>query len=307
MFSVVAAKDRISSRLRDRGDVIGLLRPLFCNEEVNIDAVSSMGVVPNDFLYHNEISPKSVLSLDPSNYENLLRAINQRIPGTDATDTEREFAYITPSRSQKDYLRELRTRGIVDDLFIKDVLMVDFTRPIFSDARCDLLEGFAPTGLQAADMTPDKLRKEFIDNLKGAPRGSAAAQLRAYFEASKKGKEGNHFKVAEKFKEACIDRTKDFVDIPLGSGTVKVNAFQRDVMRLRSLYRKIAFRDGEADDLDGSDAHARSVFEFPATLPVDDIEVTTSASPDELLRVHPQARLHPETCEITHEFVAVDR
>ena len=59
---------------------------------------------------------------------------------------------------------------------IKDVLLVDFTRPIFSDDRCELLE-FAPV-LASADQTPENLKLGFLQNLGNPPAGTPAAELK---------------------------------------------------------------------------------------------------------------------------------
>ena len=81
------------------------------------------------------------------------------------------------------------------------VMMVDFTRPLFSDDRCDLLR-FAPD-LSLADESglPEKVRDGFIENI-GPNATAAARELRRNL--IKFADDGNAFQAAlETFEEAC--------------------------------------------------------------------------------------------------------
>jgi hypothetical protein len=62
--------------------------------------------------------------------------------------------------------------------------------------------------------------------------------------------------------------------------------------------------DGKVDDADGSGVHPFSVFEFAQTMPVDNVRVSESASPDSVDTVALGARFSPIDCTLVSQFVA---
>jgi hypothetical protein len=80
-------------------------------------------------------------------------AAGSNIPGLNQPDTIFKFTFVERSKADNMYVDELESRGVVDQDFVSDVLMIDFTRPIFSDTRCSLLQ-FAPTFEQLAGPAP---------------------------------------------------------------------------------------------------------------------------------------------------------
>ncbi len=90
------------------------------------------------------------------------------------TDTADVLTYPVRSGLDISYVAALVAKGIVDQDFVNDVLAVDFTRPIFSQTRCDLLQ-LAPN-IEAAKMTPDAIRNGFKAALAGKT-GAAATLL----------------------------------------------------------------------------------------------------------------------------------
>lgn len=144
-------KTRVTNALNPaRSDVKALLRPLFCTVEVNLDnatdfdgtAVSS---IPADFLLDPTLKSFGSIGMKDAVYNEARTAAGSAVPGmTGQADTIFKFAFIERSKADDMYVDELVSRGVIDTDFVKDALMVDFTRPIFSDERCALLD-FAPT------------------------------------------------------------------------------------------------------------------------------------------------------------------
>lgn len=143
-------KTRVTNALNpDRSTVEALLKPLFCSVEVNLDNAadfdtSDVASLPADFFLDPSLKSFGSIGMDKAVYAAARTAAGFNVPGLNKPDTIFKFPFIERSKSDIMYVDELVSRGIIDDDFKKDVLMVDFTRPIFSDARCGLLE-FAPT------------------------------------------------------------------------------------------------------------------------------------------------------------------
>jgi hypothetical protein len=289
--------------LRDGPSVAKLLEPLFCPVQVNIAAANVKNRIGDRFLFDAQLtrvlklaSPN--ITLTAAHYDRLIAAIGQNVPGTDKTDVVASMTFIERSHEDSDYVDKLVAAGIIDDGFRSDVLMVDFTRPVFSDDRCDLLE-FAPD-LTPADRTPEKIRDGFIANLAGEDDDSPAGLLRSHLEARAAGTPFAHDATVNGFVTACKARqSSETVEVTGGA----VSAFHADVMKLRSLQRKIAFRDGVLDTLRGSAAHPFKVFEFDDSLPADDISVSSSAAATSVTSVRSTARLSPVDCTLVSTFV----
>src|SRR5262249_45898926 len=78
--------------------------------------------------------------------------------------TDADHGWLTPVKAQSDILGvdALVAQGIIDKEFVADVLAVDFTNPLFSKTRCDLLK-----------LVPDKGGPDFVTRLQGALRGAS--------------------------------------------------------------------------------------------------------------------------------------
>lgn len=310
--SVVKAGNRrnnatVIAALREARDYRRLLRPLFCTEQLHV-ATGTDNRIPASFMVAPRLGGRT-LTVKASGYNDLIAAIDQKVPGTDIADTRFKFAYLERSFDDIDWVDQLIEAQIIDRQFALDVLAVDFTRPIFSDARCDLHElAPEPLDLDPDDLGPGALRAHFLEALAGAAPGTPAAQLRAHFEATEAGAAIDHAANVEAFLAACDDRDDNGAEVTVEvAGTpTQVSGFQADAMKLRSRDRQLAFElDGVLDDADGSDARPRKVFEFPRTFPEDAIRVTTGAAPGDPLAVHPEARLHPVDCTLVTGFTPV--
>ena len=172
--------------LGDGASTADLLRPLFCTVEVNLD--SRLGSSISSGNLGGAVTDPSSLAFGSINFTNeqydaVLEENNQRVaglPGEVRRDTLGSLAHISRGAADVDYQERLRSEGIVSREFIEDVLLIDFTRSIFSDDRCDLL-AFAPE-LSSDDATAQNIAAGFISNLEaaspaeGTPAGGPAAQ-----------------------------------------------------------------------------------------------------------------------------------
>jgi len=182
-------KTRLETLKAGSTAVADLLKPLFCTVEINLANGSNfaspviggtggdqLSSIPFKSMLDPQIKGFGSIPITFADYDTLIKANGQTlssVPG--AIDSIIDYAFVERSHADKDFVNQLKAAGIIDDDFIKDVLMVDFTRPIFSDDRCDLLE-FAPT-LSGADITADKIRAGFIKNLGSPAAGTPAAVL----------------------------------------------------------------------------------------------------------------------------------
>lgn len=258
--------------IRENASLKETLRPLFCTVEVNLDngadfespvaggeGGSEINRIPFDSLLDPHLKSFGSISIDFADYDAAIKANGQRVEGIPtAIDTVFDYAFIERSNVDNDYVDQLKAAGIIDDEFIKDVLLVDFTRPIFSDDRCELLQ-FAPV-LASADQTPESLKLGFLQNLGNPPAGTPAAELKNNLLT-----EGAHAVAVDAFTAACT---------ALGSEALTQNA-----LRITSMNR--------------ATARGLHVFEFPQTMPVDNLSVA------------PGSRLSPIDCNVTTEFTAV--
>lgn len=167
------------------GTVAKLLRPLFCSEQVNLDTAGTevdgpVTTLPPDLLVDPQWGLERGVTMDPQAYEAAVIAAGQTVPGV-AGRTDTEFKLIFPERAGFDvaYVQALVDKGVIDEDFASDVLAIDFTRPLFSDARCELL-AFAPKFGDGFDtVEPEAIRKGFVTALQAAAPegGTAAAEL----------------------------------------------------------------------------------------------------------------------------------
>jgi hypothetical protein len=207
--------------LKGKG-VAELLRPLFCTLDLNLQSIGSpnpgdpsdsgVNFLRTDLFVDPTWSVFSGLEVKPEDYAALVAANGQRIvdaqrkqlSGKSGAVTDTFFAFTYPSRvfSNLDaiYNRKIVEKGVVDDDFVHDVVHIDFTRPIFSETRCALLD--AAPKLEAAKMTPAAIRDGFKKGLAG--KSGAAAQLLANLEAT--NDKDAHQADVEKFFAACKAR-----------------------------------------------------------------------------------------------------
>lgn len=120
------------------------LRPLFCTVEINLESANQDENTPisipssfwlNPLLNHELFSVMSI-----NDYQHLLDEFEMRFPETNLRDADR--AWLTPVAGVNDNkaIEALMNQHIISRRFIDAVLMIDFKHPIFSKARCNLLQ-----------------------------------------------------------------------------------------------------------------------------------------------------------------------
>jgi len=134
------------------------LRPVFCSVEFNIGAgIQSGGLAANSTLFANTqyvdlgVNHGTRIDLDEAAYDRLAEDHSQFLPldsgspaedgeGTVLRDATDKLVHVERSDADVSYIRELVEQGIVSHQLVNSVRMIDFTRPVFSDRRCDLLD-----------------------------------------------------------------------------------------------------------------------------------------------------------------------
>ncbi len=144
--------------LLQAGELDRVLRPLFCSNEFNIGtAADGVGdpvrFVPAEALVDDVFDAGAFplqINASPEAYAAAIAASKQRVAvggnalrgpdGKPVTDTLFKLAFVQRARADQQFVERLVEIGVIDRELALDVLAVDFTRPVFSDARCDLLE-----------------------------------------------------------------------------------------------------------------------------------------------------------------------
>lgn len=154
------------------------LRPLFCENEINIVSDPSFDGggplrIPSSFFTHPAFG-EGVLAMPRSLYAAGTSSL--RFPETGAPDAD--HAWLTPVRSVSDELAlgSLLRQGVIDEKFALDVLSVDSEHPLFSTARCALLSLVPAAGGGAPIAT---WRETFANRLRSAAARSSDAVLAA--------------------------------------------------------------------------------------------------------------------------------
>lgn len=163
------------------------LRPLFCEQEVNLasdlqplqgDATTILA--PAGFFVDQRLAGDLAgIEIDKTLYTNALTLFGSQFSDYQGGDTQpvdqidADHAFETPVKAHSDILLAERMvkSGLIDEKFVYDVISVDMTRPMFSDARCALLQ-LVPAGAPSADW-----RTRFMQNLAGSTRGGAKELL----------------------------------------------------------------------------------------------------------------------------------
>ena len=288
-----------------------MLEPLFCTVQPNINNSEGNIKIPHQIFMSNagglfDGGPKKIIStasitfgipttaLDCSksfDFCRALTAIHSTVPGTGDIELTTPFMVLEPSHEDQSYINQLIALGVLDTDFVKDVLMIDFTRPVLSDDRCALLS-LVPD-LAPADRKVANIRDALIGALaaESPGAGSPAGQLLTHLTASKAGAPIDHQTAIAKYAHACALRNAALVI--------------RDALKLRSLSRQLVFSsDGKLDSETGLGLHPFSVFEFDNTMPTDIVTVSASAPADSATEIALGARFNPNDCLLVSQYVA---
>ena len=168
------------------------LRPVFCEQEVNLDSdlLPLQGPAPQikapvgAFIDQRLAGDVRFIDIDKSLYTNALNLFQAQFfdyqSGSIANSVQpinqidADHAFETPVKSHTDMLlaQKMVQSGLIDEKFLYDVISIDPTRPMFSPQRCGLLQllpGSAPT---------PGWRQQFAQALAGSDK-PAARQLLA--------------------------------------------------------------------------------------------------------------------------------
>lgn len=188
---------------RDKTTLQEQLRPIFCEQELNLESDTepftgaATGVkVPLGFFVDPRLLPAGTepVVVGKALYTNALNVFGASFVdgtvGPRPTDSlDADHAWETPVKAYSDIriADMLVEQKIVDREFIADVLAVDMTRPMFSDARCKLLQlvPSAATPTWKADFqkalaaSPAPAAKELLANLTDRSRNAELFQKQA--------------------------------------------------------------------------------------------------------------------------------
>ncbi len=225
--------------LGEKGDATRmdhLLRPLFCTEEINLQSggnTSDDGSVTfrTDFFLAREFAsfdPSVLESADRNNQSIRLQGAVynagreradqdvRRVPGE--VDTHRRLTYPERSFADAAVVGELINREIVTQDMVSDILMVDYTRPIFSETRCDLLDVAIEGGAFDRFTTPDTVTAEALRTALSDVFAQSEAPGAAELADALKNEDDNKAQKEERdsFMAACAARLEtdeeEFVD-----------------------------------------------------------------------------------------------
>jgi hypothetical protein len=183
------------------------LRPLFCPMELNIESDSEPVDdknralrVPSAFFVDTRLAAADI-SIDRQHYDAAVAKLNSRLTET-SERADADHGWLTPVKANSDIVaaESLIRRGTVTREFAVAVLAVDFTNPVFSKIRCDLLK-----------LVPDQVGPDFEVRFLGALRGGsgpgATELLKNLTDPSRNP--ALHQKHAAEFLRACQQRAAD--------------------------------------------------------------------------------------------------
>ena len=120
------------------------LRPLFCTDEINLESNKTSGInnpisIPSGF-WINPLLDQIDIIIPEQAYQNLLVANKMQFPETQLHDAD--HAWLTPVKGKSDIhtIKQLIKDKIITQQFAQSVLMIDYSHPVFSKSRCELLK-----------------------------------------------------------------------------------------------------------------------------------------------------------------------
>lgn len=155
------------------------LRPLFAPVEINLESDlrpseegKDIRVPTNFFVDPRLLSQERQMRLSREAYEHGLQDLNFNFPETILRDGDHAWLTAVKAYSDKLAIESLISQGIIDSRFVQSVLSVDFTNPLFSEKRRELLRLLPETA------SPD-WQQRYIESLKasGLPHGLELASM----------------------------------------------------------------------------------------------------------------------------------
>lgn len=208
-----------------------LLKPLFCTEQITIQngTFGTDGIFKPDMLDDNNF-----ISLPSGEYDKVIADLGQVRGSGSLTSPDSSNKLARPTNgdvfdgSREGLYRMMVEEGLLSAEFVQDLHIIDFTRPLFSDDRCGLLE-FAPeitvADVKAADNLAAAIEAGFVRELEAASRDAAADEFLANLQEAD-GSAGREAKL-KTFMDACKAR-----------GQNDPNGLMTDVVKMVELMRQ---------------------------------------------------------------------
>ena len=280
--------DHVLAGLGDEFDVGDLLRPLFCTDEFNTGASFSESV--SSFRFADAVIDRDFRAprINSSNdaYQQILedrgsRVETAKLGAPSFKETVGGFTFLHRARIDEDYINQLDRREIIDPELVNDIRLIDFTRSLYSDDRCGLIEIAAAVDPSAVEDGAKGITDAMIGVLEG--KGSLEPAERDLLANLKQaGTEPDD--LLQPFNDACESRMNRGDSDDLLADYVEYAAQVR---------KRAASREAGASIDDPSFMQ----FRFPGvagfSFPVDDQPTLEGF------------RFHPQTCEATTEYVAM--
>ena len=208
-----------------------LLKPLFCTEQITIvnGTFGTDGIFKPDML-----ESSSFISLPSGEYSKVIADLGQVRGSGPLTSPDSSSQLARPTNGDvfdgfsEGLYRMMVNQNLLTNEFIQDVHIIDFTRPLFSDDRCGLLE-FAPeitvADIKAADTLAAAIEAGFVRELEAASRDAAAEELLANL------KDPNG-------ADARNAAVKTFLDACTARASSDANGLMTDVVKMVELMRQ---------------------------------------------------------------------
>lgn len=213
-----------------RDEMHELLKPLFCTEQITIQN----GTFGTDGIFKPDMLEGSgSVSLSSSEYSKVIADLGQVRGAGPLTSPDSSSRLARPTNGDvfdgfsEGLYKMMVNENLLSAEFVQDVHIIDFTRPLFSDDRCGLLE-FAPeitvADVKAADTLAAAIEAGFIRELEAGSRDAAADELLANLQEAD-GSAGRAAKL-KTFFDACSARASS-----------DANGMMTDVVKMVELMR----------------------------------------------------------------------
>lgn len=187
------------------------LRPLFCTNEINLESSSvfseSEVKIPSAF-WINPLLGEINLSISSQQYNQLLDDFNMQFPENGLRDADHRWHVPVKGRADIIAIEQLINQNLISQHFAKAVLMVDFSHPLFSAERCDLLK-----------LLPNSINENwlagFIHLLQKQGTKNNAARLLADYLTDEDGAENKMKREMHLYKQRLIQQLSTYSGLRL--------------------------------------------------------------------------------------------
>jgi hypothetical protein len=226
--AMITGKNKGGVALSPAPTLFDLLKPLFCTVEIQMVGGSS-NAVSSEVLVDSGLGVGNAQGFPVSAYRNAIggSGIGQFMMSDFQQDTGKQdtilpLYFVTRGAFDQDYVDKLQQAlggGPDAQKLIRDVLAVDFTQPILSKQRCDLLQSVKDVPVPNP-LTVDAIKAAFLAKL---GNDGAAAELRHNLDGNV-----DHAGMANAFLGQCAMRAQQ-----------DPNGFVLDLMKIIQVRREI--------------------------------------------------------------------